>query len=298
MNGPTPLVSVRGLRVGIRGRHGDHELVHDVGFDIAPGRVLGLVGESGSGKSLTALSLMRLHAAPVEILGGEVVVDGRDIVALTQRELNAYRGATSAMVYQNPMSALNPVMRVGDQVAEAIRRHSPLSRAAARVRVGELFDEVGIARPVERYDAYPFELSGGMLQRVVIAMAISAGPRLLIADEATTALDVTTQAKVLDLMSALARDRGMSMLFITHDLAVASEFCDDIQVMYAGRTVERGSAAQVFRTPGHPYTRGLVASLCTLDMPLDRPVPTLSDRARSEATETAEFVHPLQGSVA
>jgi ABC-type dipeptide/oligopeptide/nickel transport system ATPase component len=193
------------------------------------------------------------------------------------------------MIYQNPMSALNPVLTVGAQVAEAVRLHSNVSGDAARTVVEGLFASVGIDRPEERFDAYPFELSGGMLQRVVIAMAMSGSPSLLIADEATTALDVTTQATVLDLLRSLIAERQMAMVFITHDLAVASEFCDDILVMFAGRIVERGTAEQIFSNPLHPYTQGLVGSLCTLDMPLDRPITTMPANIR----QLSETIPPI-----
>src|ERR1700709_2234942 len=187
---------------------------------------------------------------------------------MSRKRLNSFRGSTTAMIYQNPMSSLNPVLTVGAQVTEAVRLPSKLGRAEARTVVEGLFAGVGIDRPSERYDLYPFEMSGGMLQRVVIAMAMSGNPSLLIADEATTALDVPTQATVLDLLRSLVVSRQMAMVFITHDLAVASEFCDDIQVMFSGRIVERGTAEQIFTNPLHPYTQGLVGSLCTLAMPL------------------------------
>lgn len=285
-------VQVEDLRVSLalsRGR--SRHLVDGVGFSVRRGSVLGIVGESGSGKSLTAFSLMRLHRAPLSISSGSIRVGGHDVLALSRRQLDAYRGTGAAMIYQNPMSALNPMATVGSQVAEAIRLHSPVTQAQARQRVEELFEEVGIDRPRERFDAYPFEMSGGMLQRVVIAMAISGEPAVLIADEATTALDVTTQARVLSLLRRLIARHDMAMVFITHDLAVASEFCDEIQVMYAGRIVERGTAAQVFSDPRHPYTRGLIDSLCTLTMPVDRPIRTMPPDIRALAADTPAVDH-------
>ncbi|MCI0158040.1 ABC transporter ATP-binding protein [Leifsonia shinshuensis] len=290
-----PAVSVRDLVVSVPTRTGARDLVDGISFDVLPGRVLGIVGESGSGKSLTALSLMRLHRAPVAIRSGSITVAGDDVLAMSRARLNRYRGTSAAMIYQNPMSSLNPVMTVGAQVAEAVRLHSKLGRAAARTAVEELFAAVGIDRPAERYDLYPFEMSGGMLQRVVIAMAMSGSPSLLIADEATTALDVTTQATVLDLLRSLVGERQMAMVFITHDLAVASEFCDDIQVMFAGRIVERGTAEEIFTNPLHPYTQGLVGSLCTLDMPLDRPITTMPADIRLLSETVAPIDHATLG---
>jgi len=268
-------VTVENLVVTVPGITGPVRMVDDISFEIAAGNVLGIVGESGSGKSLTALSLMRLHRSPVRIANGFIRVAGTDVRSLAERDLEAFRGNTIAMIYQNPMSALNPVLTIGNQLVEAIRIHNRLSRRVARNQATDLLAEVGIDRPAERLDSYPFELSGGMLQRVVIAMAMSCSPRVLIADEATTALDVTTQARVLDLLRRLIEQHEMAVLFITHDLAVASEFCDDIQVMYSGRIVERGTARQVFEDPRHPYTLGLLGSLCTLNMELDRPIPTM-----------------------
>lgn len=289
------VVSVRDLVVSIPVTDGERNLVDGISFEVEPGRVLGIVGESGSGKSLTALSLMRLHREPVHVRSGSITVAGQDVLAMSRRQLNGYRGTTAAMIYQNPMSSLNPVSTVGSQVSEAVRLHTKLSRSVARSRVEELFASVGIDRPGERFDAYPFEMSGGMLQRVVIAMAMSGNPSLLIADEATTALDVTTQATVLDLLRTLVDTHEMAMVFITHDLAVASEFCDDIQVMFAGRIVERGTARQIFTNPLHPYTQGLVGSLCTLDMPLDMPITTMPADIRRLSETIAPIDHASLG---
>jgi oligopeptide/dipeptide ABC transporter ATP-binding protein len=221
-----------------------------------------VVGESGSGKSVTALSILRLLPSPPgEILGGSIVFGGRDLLRIPERELRAVRGAEIAMIFQEPMTSLNPVFSIGSQIAEAVHTHQSVTRRQARAKAIEMLELVGIPSPAERVDAYPHELSGGMRQRVMIAMALSCGPTLLIADEPTTALDVTIQAQILDLLRSLQQRLGMSILFITHDLALVAEFARDVVVMYAGRVVESGPAEVLFADPLHPYTRGLLGSL-------------------------------------
>lgn len=270
-------LTVENLTIEVAERAGPRALVHDVSFAVARGMRLGLVGESGSGKSLTALAIMRLLAAPVRIAAGTIALgDGLDLAALGERELAAVRGRRVAMVYQDPLSALNPVRRVGDQIAEAIRAHEPVARAAGRARAVELLAEVGVPEPARRAEQYPHEFSGGMRQRVVIAMALSAGPELIVADEPTTALDVTTQARILELLLRLAEERGLAVILITHDLGVAARFCDRLQVMYGGRLVETGPLGDLYRTPLHPYTEGLLASVCRLDADPAQPVPALA----------------------
>jgi peptide/nickel transport system ATP-binding protein len=242
--------------------HGVVTALDRVSLSVQPGTALGLVGESGSGKSVTALSIARLfHGTAANIASGRVLFEGRDLLTLTEREMCTVRGDRLTMIFQEPMTSLNPVMRVGDQVGEPLVLHRGLSRREARAQAVELFKKVGIADPERRVLAYPHELSGGMRQRVMIAMAIACGPRLLIADEPTTALDVTIQAQILELLSELRRTTGAALLLITHDLGVVAETCDEVAVMYAGQVVERAPARAAFGSPRHPYTLGLLRSI-------------------------------------
>src|SRR6266852_4628378 len=255
------LLEVRDLHTSFFLEGGEARAVNGVSFSLDAGRVLGLVGESGCGKSVTALSLMRLVPAPGRIVRGEVCLDGRDLLTLPERDMRAVRGAGLAMIFQEPMTSLNPVFTVGSQIAEAVRLHRPVSRRAAWERAVELLAEVGIPEPARRARDYPHRLSGGMRQRVMIAMAISCEPRVLIADEPTTALDVTIQAEILDLLRALREQRGMALLLITHDLGVVAEQADEVAIMYAGRIVEHAAVLDVFDRPLHPYTQGLFRSI-------------------------------------
>ena len=262
-----PLLEVRGLQTHFATTDGLVKAVDGVDFAIRPGQTLGLVGESGCGKSVTALSIMRLIAAPAgRIAGGSILFEGRDLVGIGDAEMNTVRGARISMVFQEPMTSLNPLQRVGDQVAEAVRIHEKVSARAARDRAIEMFKAVGIPSPEQRHDAYAHELSGGMRQRVMIAIALACRPALLIADEPTTALDVTIQAQILDLLRDLQAEFGMAVLLITHDLGVIAEMATDVAVMYAGRVVEQAPVAQLFNAPEHPYTKGLLASIPTLEM--------------------------------
>jgi len=236
-------------------------VVDDVSFTIAPGETLGLVGESGSGKSVTALSILRLVQPPGEITGGRVLFEGRDLLTLSEREMRGVRGARISLIFQEPMTALNPVMRVGDQVAEALTAHGLASRADARLRATELFEAVRIPDPARRVRDYPHQLSGGMRQRVMIAIALACRPPLVIADEPTTALDVTIQAQMLDLMRHLQAEFGLALLLITHDFGVVAEMADRVAVMRAGRIVETGPVRQILRAPSHEYTRQLLAAV-------------------------------------
>lgn len=236
-------------------------VVSDVSFSLSPGRCLGLVGESGSGKSMTALSLLRLVPKPGRIESGRLELDGLDLRGLSVPEMRRVRGKRLAMIFQEPMSSLNPVERVGDQVAEAILLHENVSKRAARERVLELLREVGIPDEADRYNAYPHQLSGGLKQRIMIAMALSLRPEVLLADEPTTALDVTIQAQVLHLLRELCREKKTALLLITHDLGVVSEMADEVAVLYAGKMVERGLTSEVLRAPAHPYTKGLLEAL-------------------------------------
>ena len=267
------ILDVRDLAVAFG--HGKHEAhaVRGVSFQVRAGRRLGLVGESGSGKSLTALSVMRLVPKPGRITAGEVLLDGTDLLRLEPGEMAKVRGGRIGMVYQDPLSALNPVRTVGHQIVEAIRIHLPVSRREARARTIELLGDVGVPDPSRRIDSYPHELSGGMRQRVVIAMAMCADPVLLIADEPTSALDVTTQALIIELIARLGEERGTAVILITHDLAVAAEFCAEIEVMYAGRIVERGPTERLFSRPIHPYSEALLDSILLIDSEIAGPIP-------------------------
>lgn len=263
-----PLLSVNGLRVGFQSDDAMLVAVDGVGFSLEHGKTLGLVGESGCGKSVTARSLIRLLEQPAgHVLDGSVLFEGRDLLKLPLEELRKVRGKEIAMIFQEPLTALNPVHRVGRQITEAILQHEKISAEAALKRAVELLTWVGIPAPVERLEAYPHQLSGGMRQRVMIAMALSCGPKVLIADEPSTALDVTVQAQILELLKRLQSETGMAVLLITHDLGVIAETCDEVAVMYAGRIVERASVQEIFVNPRHAYTRGLIASIPTLESP-------------------------------
>jgi peptide/nickel transport system ATP-binding protein len=256
-----PLLQLRDLRSVFETGEGTLRAVDGVSFELPAGGALGIVGESGSGKSVMSLSILRLLPSPPgRIVGGQVLFEGRDLLGLPEREMRGLRGKSIAMVFQEPMTSLNPVYRIGRQVGEVLELHERLSAAAARARAIELLALVGIPAPERRIDSYPHELSGGMRQRVMIAMAIACRPKLLIADEPTTALDVTIQAQILDLLARLRRELGMAVILITHDLAVVSEFADEVLVMYAGSVVERAPAQELFARPHHPYTKGLLAS--------------------------------------
>jgi len=257
-----PLLSLRHLVTAFETDEGYLRAVDDVSFDVFPGRTLGIVGESGCGKSVTSLSIMGLIPSPPGFIeGGEALFGGRDLLQLPESEMRSLRGNEISMIFQEPMTSLNPVYTVGSQIVEAIRLHQNVSRRAAKARAIELLDLVGIPAPLERIDSYPHTLSGGMRQRAMIAMALACEPRLLIADEPTTALDVTIQAQILDLLRSLQEELGMSMVFISHDLGVMAEFAHEIAVMYAGKIVEQAETNALFRTPRHPYTRGLLRSL-------------------------------------
>jgi peptide/nickel transport system permease protein len=256
-----PLLDVRGLTVEIATPTGTIRPVEDVSFEVQAGRTLAIVGESGSGKSITATAVMGLLPPVARVSAGAAIFEGRDLFDLPEDERRKLRGGAMAMVFQDPMSSLNPVHRVGDQVAEAIRAHRAVSVEAAAKEAVELFRRVGIADPERRARAYPHEMSGGMRQRVMIAMALANKPRLLIADEPTTALDVTVQAAILDLLAQLRREEGMGLVLITHSLGVVAEVAEEVVVMYAAQVVERGSVAEVFARPLHPYTRALLAAV-------------------------------------
>ena len=261
-----PLLSVRGLRTTFRSEDGEFAAIEDVSFDLAEGEGLGIVGESGSGKSVTALSILRLIPDPPgRIAGGEVLLDGQDLLKLPERRMREIRGAEISMIFQEPMTSLNPVFTVGDQIVETIRYHERIGQQAAVRRALDLLDQVGIPSPAQRLGEYPHQLSGGMRQRVMIAIALSCNPRLLLADEPTTALDVTIQAQILELLRSLQERFGMAVILITHDLGVVAEFVDRVIVMYAGRVVESAGVHPTFEAPLHPYTEGLLGSIPSLD---------------------------------
>jgi len=254
-------LEVEGLVVTFPGETGRTPVVDHLDLVLDAGETLALVGESGCGKSMTALSLLRLVPKPGRIEEGRIRIEGQDVLSLPSADLRSLRGRRAAMIFQEPMTSLNPVHTVGAQVVEAIRLHERVSAGEARRRAGELFARVGIPDPGARLDAYPHQLSGGMKQRVMIAIALAAKPRLLIADEPTTALDVTIQAQILDLLRDLRRDSGMALLLITHDLGIVNEVADRVAVMYAGQLVEQGSREAVLGKPRHPYTQGLLRSI-------------------------------------
>ena len=265
------LLDVRELKTFFQVEGGEFPAVDGISFSIEPGRTLGIVGESGCGKSVTALSIMGLVPRPPgRIAGGEILFDGVDLLRLSTAALRELRGDRISMIFQEPMTSLNPVLTVGEQIVEGILRHRTMSRDAARDLAIEMLRMVHISSPEQRFSDYPHRLSGGMRQRVMVAMALACKPKLLIADEPTTALDVTIQAQILDLMRTLREETGTAIILITHDLGVVAELADDVVVMYAGRIVERATVAALFAEPQHPYTVGLLGSIPRLDIEQDR----------------------------
>jgi peptide/nickel transport system ATP-binding protein len=281
----SPLLTVEDLRVVFEGDRGTvTEAVAGVSFSLAPGRTLGIVGESGCGKSVTALSIMRLLPKTGTRVSGSVVFEGRELGQLPERQMQDLRGNRLAMIFQEPMTSLNPSFTIGDQIGEVLSRHRGLSASAARRAAIDMLERVRMPSPHMRVDEYPHKLSGGMRQRVMIAMALACAPTLLIADEPTTALDVTIQAQILDLLRKLREETGTAIVLITHDLGVVAETCDDVAVMYAGEIVELAPAQALFAAPQHPYTVGLLGSIPLISATRERlltisgSVPTLSGR--------------------
>ena len=272
----TGIIEIQNLRTYFNTDNGVVKAVDDLSLTIMPGHTLGVVGESGSGKSVTSLTIMKLLAATAEINTGSVMFMGRDLVHMSEKQMRKLRGSEIAMIFQEPMSSLNPVHRVGRQVMEAILEHQNVTKDEARKRTIELFSEVGIPDPAERIHYYPHQMSGGQKQRVMIAMALSCNPKLLIADEPTTALDVTVQKQILDLIRELRDERQMAVLFITHDLGVIAEIADDVMVMYRGKVVEQGAVLDIYENPTHPYTQGLLNCRPRLDTVYKR-LPTVTD---------------------
>ncbi|MGH2460458.1 MAG: ABC transporter ATP-binding protein, partial [Chloroflexota bacterium] len=283
------LLEVKNLRTEFRTPDGVVRAVNGISYSLDAGETLGIVGESGCGKSVSALSIMRLVPRPPgEIVGGEVTFDGQNLLALSPGAMRKVRGRQIAMIFQDPMTSLNPVLTIDQQISEAIVLHLGMTAARARARAIELLDLVGIPDSRSRIDDYPHQFSGGMRQRVMIAMALSCNPRLLIADEPTTALDVTIQAQIVDLVSRLQRELGMAMIWITHDLGVVARIADRVVVMYAGRVVEEGAVDEIFDNPRHPYTLGLLGSVPRLDevrrdrlRPIEGMPPDLTREIRS-----------------
>ncbi len=274
--GASPLLAVEGLTVTFPMGGRRVAVVREAGFEVGPGEFVGLVGESGSGKSMTALAILGLVPPPGRVDGGSVRLDGRELVAAPEEELRKVRGGRVGIVFQEPMTALNPVFSIGFQIAEAVRVHLEMSRREARAEAVRLLDLVAFPAARQRLKDYPHQLSGGQRQRAMIAMALAARPDLLIADEPTTALDVTVQAQILELFERLRQELGLAVLFITHDLAVVAETCDRTVVMYAGRVVEEAPVERLFAAPAHPYTRGLLAAVPRLGRPAARgELPTI-----------------------
>ena len=276
------LLSVQNLQVLFASEHGDLAAVDDVSFDLAAGEVLGIVGESGSGKSVTALAIMGLLPKPPSRIGrGEIWFEGENLLRYSDREMRRIRGPGIGMVFQEPMTSLNPVFSIGDQLMETVRVHQRVGPKEQRVRAIEMLDRVGIAMAERRLDDYPHQLSGGMRQRVMIAMALMCGPRLLIADEPTTALDVTIQQQILELLLDLREEFRMSIVIITHNMGVVAEMADRVIVMYAGKVVEQAPVNELFAHPVHPYTRGLLDS-----------IPSLADERERLKTIPGTLPHP------
>lgn len=255
------LLEVEGLTTRFSGARGDVAVVENATFSIEAGETVGLVGESGSGKSVTSLSILGLVKPPGRIAVGSVRLDGTELVGLPEKKLRSLRGKEMSMIFQEPMTSLNPVLTIGEQIAEVVRLHQGLGRKEALRRAVDMLRQVGIPSPEERVRQYPHQLSGGMRQRAMIAIALACRPRLLIADEPTTALDVTIQAQILELMKQLNRELGMGILLVTHDLGVVAQMCSRVIVMYAGQIVEQGPVERLFRSPGHPYTEALLKSI-------------------------------------
>jgi len=288
MDADAPLLDVRDLTIALpAGRGRLVRIVENVSFSLHPQEILGIVGESGSGKSMTALALMGLIDVPGAVITGSALFRGRELLGLKPRALQALRGAEIAMIFQDPMTAFTPVYTIGAQIDEQLRAHQALSRAGARARTVELLGEMGVPDPRRAADRYPHQLSGGLRQRAMIAMALSCNPSLLIADEPTTALDVTVQAQILDLLRRLRRDFASSILLITHDMGVVAETCDRTMVLYSGNIAERGRTDALFRQPAHPYTAGLLDSIPPLHGPRPTRLPSIPGSPPSPAARPA-----------
>lgn len=264
------ILQVKNLKTYFHTEAGLVKAVNDVSFDVEKGKTLGIVGESGCGKSMTSLSIMRLIEKPGQIEGGEILLEGKDIVKMSEDEMRKIRGKKIAMIFQEPMTSLNPVFTIGQQLIEALLLHENMTKKEAKERAIEMLKLVKIPLAERRFDEYPHQLSGGMRQRVMIAMALAQNPSLIIADEPTTALDVTIQAQIMELMKEMKEKTGVSIMLITHDMGVVAEMADKIMVMYAGMVIEYATAREIFKDPKHPYTKGLLASIPRKDKDIDR----------------------------
>ena len=291
----SPLLSVSNLETQFFTDDGIVRAVDDVSFDIAPREILGVVGESGSGKSVTSLSVLRLVSAPGKITGGQINWKGKDLLKFSDREMRRIRGDEIAMIFQEPMTSLDPLYTVGNHIEESLYLHQGLKGHAARERAIAALEEVGIRDAATRIDAYPHQLSGGMRQRVMIAVALSCGPDLLIADEPTTALDVTVQAKILDLMRVIRDEKQMAILLITHNMGIVAEMCDRVAVMHGGKIVEMASLDEIFANPRHPYTQQLLRSIPTLDSPPKTPLATVSWHPTPQQMAQSQLVEIAPG---
>lgn len=285
-----PLLNISGLEAGFSTDEAYLKALRGVDLAIEPGEVLALVGESGCGKTLTALSILRLIDSPGGISAGEIIFEGRDLLRLSEDELNKIRGGRISMIFQEPMSALNPVFTIGYQICEVLTTHTGCSKSEARRKAIALLDDVGITDPEHRIDSYPFELSGGMRQRAMIAMALAVSPALLIADEPTTALDVTIQAQILLLIQELSRKKKMAVLLITHDLGIVYQLADRVAIMYAGQVVELGGAKEVLKSHKHPYTEGLLNSLPSFAL-------QAAGKKKGQGSQEKARLKPIAGSV-
>lgn len=266
------ILEVKGLNLAFRLEEGEAQAIHGVSFSLAKGKALGLVGESGCGKTVTAMSIMRLLPPNAKVLGGEILYNGQNVLGFSDKQMQKLRGAKVALIPQDPLTSLNPLYTVGEQIAETIKQHQNLSSSAAKQKAIEAMTSVQIPEAQERYNDYPHQFSGGMRQRIIIAMALSCNPELIIADEPTTALDVTVQAQILDLIKEIQKEYGTSLLLITHDLGVVAQVCDDVAVMYAGRIVEYANVREIFANPLHPYTKGLMESLPNINTERLKPI--------------------------
>jgi peptide/nickel transport system ATP-binding protein len=289
---PTPLLEVRHLRVEFPTRHGTLVALDDVSFDIAPGEILGVVGESGAGKSLTGASIIGLLEPPGRVGGGEIRLDGERIDNLPPQRMRSIRGRRIGAIFQDPLTSLNPLYTVGRQLTETIQTHLPVGAHEARARAIALLKETGIPAAEARFDQYPHQFSGGMRQRVVIALALAAEPKLIVADEPTTALDVSIQAQIITLLKRLTRDHGAAVMLVTHDMGVIAEASDRVAVMYAGRIVEVGPVQQVIHQPAHPYTAGLMGSIPSMDVERDRLLQIDGAMPRLNAIPAGCAFHP------
>ncbi len=283
------LLTVDNLKTQFFTDDGTVTAVDEVSFGVAPREILGLVGESGCGKSVTSLSILRLVSPPGKITGGQILWKGENLLKYSDSQMRGVRGNEIAMIFQEPMTSLDPLYTVGNQIIEAITLHQNLKGAAARQKAIEALEAVGIADAANRVDAYPHQMSGGMRQRVMIAIALSCNPELLIADEPTTALDVTIQARILDLLRNLRDERGMAILLITHNMGVVAEICDRVAVMHGGRIVEMAKVDDLFSSPRHPYTRDLLKSIPTLDSPAKQPLATVQWEPTAQQLQNDEL---------